>query len=445
MFSSAVTGLGQHNSKTACDQWDPEFTQGQFVQENAFKSRGLVRRIVRQEPRDAMRKGWGVSGLSPESSATLKSFNLRRTFDAKFQTLREWARKSGGAAMFMDIDDGQTRPDGTQDWAAPVRFDTIKRLGALTVIDRWDLEVRDFQHDLEHGEMFAPTAYHLVQLQNRVIHPSRLLVMQGITLTPREHMEHGGWGQSVIDAVWKSLHDYMTAHSYMAEALIRNTQGVLTMPTLEGPMSGCDSEQVEQRMQMLSFWMSAIGDIALTGDEKYEVVQRGMTGMADVGRAFFEQLVVDTEIPMTILGGQTPGGLNSGANAGEWQSWTSHLGGEQVRTYNPLIRQYLEVVFRAGNFAIPDTPDDWDIEWPELFEPNIVEFSTAVQAIANAGVLLAQAQMYSDSEIRNSPILKKAFPHEEGTTVETEIPETVGEPEEEDLSVAEETDEAAAE
>ena len=426
VFSSHVTGLGEHNSKTSCDIWQPEVGQGQLAQENTFRFRGIVRRIVNQEPRDAMRKGFGVSNLQADTQLRLKEFNERREFVPKFTTLREWARKYSGSAMLMDIDDGR-------DWAEPVNFQAIRRLGALTVLDRWELDIRDYQHDLSRGVMYAPQAYFMVNDNQREIHPSRLLVMQGIPLTPREQMENQGWGESIINAVWKALRDYLTTHSYLAEAVTRSTQGVLKMPALEGAMNGCDMEKIEERMQMLSFWMGALGDIALTGEESYEVVQRGFTGMAEVARTFFEQLVVETEIPLTILGGQTPGGLNTGANAGEWQSWTSYLGGQQQREYNPLIRQYLNVAFRAANLGIEE-PDSWAIEWPDLYEPNAVEQSTAVLNMANAGVLLETNRMISASEVRNSPLIAAAFPHEEGTTVEEEVREPADEPENEELS-----------
>ena len=199
-------------------------------------------------------------------------------------------------------------------------------------------------------------------------------------------------------------------------------------------MTGCDSAAVEERMESLAFWMSAIGDIALTGDESYEVVQRGFSGMAEVARGFFEQLSIDVGIPMTILGAQTPGGLNTGANVGEWQAWTSKLSGVQVRLYNPPIRQYLNVMFRAGNSPV-EMPENWDIEWPDLFEPNATEFSTAVSNIANAGVLLVQNGMYTAKEVRGNATLTKAFPHDENTTIEE--PAEPEEPESEELSVNE--------
>jgi phage-related protein (TIGR01555 family) len=431
MFSSAVTGLAGHNSKTACDVWQPEFGQGQQTQENSYRFRGIVRRIVTQEPKDALRKGFSIKGLDAEGQQGLDSFNERREFLSKFETLRGWARKYAGAGMLMNIDDGR-------DWSEPVNFQNIRRVGQLTVLDRCELEVRDYEHDIESGVIYSPKAYYLVSDNQREVHPSRIIIMHGIKLTPREMMQNNGWGESVINAVWKALRDYLTTHSYLAEAVTRLTQGVLTMPSLEGAMTGCDAEKVEERMQSLAFWMGALGDIALTTDESYEVHTRSMAGMPEVARVFFEQLVVETEIPMTILGGQTPGGLNTGANTGEWQSWTSHLSGEQVRTYNPAIRQYMNVVFRAGNSPIADTPDDWSIEWPELFEPNMVEFSNALAQTANAGVLLQSAGMYTRNEIRNNPLLTKAFPHSEGVEVSDDIDDSFGEPEGEELSIGEE-------
>ena len=426
MFSSVVTGLAGDNSKTACDTWQAQFGQGQQVIENAFRYSGIIRRIVTQEPDDALRKGFTIDGLDSEGQRALNQFNQRRQFVSKFQTNREWARKYGMSAILMDIQDGR-------EWSEPVDFSNIKRLGQLTVLDRWELNISGFAHDLERGEMYAPQSYMMVNDNQRVIHPDRLLVMQGLALTPREQMANMGVGESIINSVWKSIRDYLTTHAYLAEAVTRSTQGVLTMPALEGSMTGCDMAKVEERMEMLSFWMSAIGDIALTKDETYEVIQRGFAGMAEVARTFFEQLSVDVGIPMTILGAQTPGGLNSGNNVGEWQAWTSKLAGVQVRTYNPLVRQYMNVVFRAGN-SPAEMPESWDIEWPDLFEQNSTEFSGSVLAIANAGVLLASNGMFTAKEVRGSSILTKAFPHDEATTDEDLEPDEVDEPEDEELS-----------
>lgn len=433
VFSGPITGLGGHNSKTACDAWQPEIGQGQLTQENSFRYRGLVRRVVTQEPRDAMRKSWGIKGLDQEERASFGSFNQRRHFDTKFTELRELARKTGGAGGLMDIDDGNGG-----DLSKPVDFSKIRRVGSLTVMDRYELDVREFVHNIEAGELWVPKAYYMVSMGNAEVHPSRMLIMHGIKLTNREMMMNQGWGESYINAIWKALRDYLTTHSYLAEAVTRLTQGVLTMPALEGAMTGCDSKAVEDRMEMLSLWMSALGDIALTGDEKYEVVQRGFNGLADVAKTFFDALVVETEIPASILGGQTPGGLNTGENAGEWQSWSSYLGGEQTRTYNPQIRRWVNVVSRAGNSPIGELPDIWDIEWPELYEPNIVEFSSSVAALANAGVLLVNNGIFSEAEVRDNGTLTKAYPHQDITTVEAEPDETEpegikGEPELSDI------------
>ncbi len=431
VFTSSTTGLGSFNSKTSCDDWCPEIGQGQWTIENAFGFRGIIRRIVSQEPRDALRKPFRISGMEPDSQKALDAFNGRRQFISKMGKLREAARKGGGAALFMDIDDGQRNEDGTQDTSKPVDPMRIQRVGELTLFDRWELNVVGFEHDLAAGDLYRPTGWKLVNLGGKLVHPSRMLVMQGIELSPREMSMNEGMGQSVVDAVWKAARDWMTSHSYMAEAVARKTQGVLKMPALEGAMTGCDSKAVEDRIDMLALWMGALGDIALTGEESYEVHDRSMAGLPEAVRTFFQQLVVETEIPMTILGGQTPGGLNTGENAGEWQSWTSYLGGQLVRVYNPPIRTYLTYVSLAANASQIEFPDDWDLEWDDLYELNATEFSTAVAQLATAGALLVQTGAYSEDEVRNNSMLTKAFPHDPNTT-KAPGPQGIDEPDEDE-------------
>ena len=50
---------------------------------------------------------------------------------------------------------------------------------------------------------------------------SHISVMQGIQLTPREQMNNVGWGESVIDAVWNALQQYMTTHAYLAAEAVK--------------------------------------------------------------------------------------------------------------------------------------------------------------------------------------------------------------------------------
>ncbi len=445
VFSSTITGLGGHNSKTGCDQWSGETQKPHIVLENIYGFRGLVRRLVEQEPSDATSKGFGITGLTPEQQTENRAFNRRRKFLRKLAQLRSWARKYGGAGAYMQIFDG--RPD-----EEPVDMANIKRLGQITVFDRWDLAPSDYATSLTTGDHLVPTFYTLNTVNQKKVHRSRMMIMQGIVTTPREMQMNGGWGIGVIDATWKSLRDFFTTNSYLAESVTRSTQGVIKMPALEGSLLSCNKEAIEERMESLAMWMGALGDIALTADETYEIHHRGMAGFKEAQSVFVDALVADNEIPRSVLMGQVVGGLNSGEFASEWQGWSSYLGGQQIRVYDEHVERWHDLSFAAENgpIAANDVPDNWCVEWPAIWEPSITDVATAVSQIATAAATLVQNGMISPKEGRNNALIQEVFPPDPNATFEAS--DAVGAPSEVDDDEAastfgvegEDDDEAAA-
>lgn len=444
VFSSSITGLGGHNSKTGCDKWSGEVQKPQPVLENIFAFRGLVRRLVEQEPSDATSKGFGILGLSSEQQVANRAFNRRRRFLRKIATLRAWARKYGGAGAYMKIDDGQSDE-------MPVNMSSIRALGQITVFDRWELSPSDFTSSLTAGHHLQPEFYTLNTVGQRKVHRSRMLIMQGVPMTPREMQTNMGWGIGVIDASWKSLRDFFTTNSYLAESVTRATQGVIKMPSLQGALLSCDKQVIEDRMESLAMWMGALGDIALTEDETYEVHHRGMAGFKEAQSVFVDALVADNEIPRSVLMGQVVGGLNSGDFASEWQGWASYLAGQQLRVYDEHVERWHDLSFAAQNGPLPanEVPDNWSIDWPPIFEPSITDTSNAILALANAAAIFIQNGVISPAHVAANALVQSVFPSSADTTFKASstasAPSEIDDEEAEDiLGIDDAMDEAVA-
>ncbi len=123
-------------------------------------------------------------------------------------------------------------------------------------------------------------------------------------------------------------------------------------------------------------------------------------------------------MPRSILLGETPGGLNSGENAGDWQAWTSHLSGVQTTLYDPRVKQYLNIVFMAANSPVLDVPERWSIDWPQLFQLSAVDEATILASVSNSAVALKAQGIITANEARGNSVIQTAFPLQAATIEE---------------------------
>lgn len=416
VFSNAITGLEAKNSKTSCNAWGFQVGQTRQVLENFYQFGPVGARIVDKEPSDALREGYTIDSkeIDEDQQRDIADWNRRRQFLSKFSLARKWERLFGGALLFMGIDDGRQADE-------PVDVQNIRAFGQLTVLSRYDVNVSQYRNDPVTGELARPAFYDLNFGGGR-IHPSRTIVFGGIPLTVEQMVNNGSWGGSVIDRVWADLERYMTTHQYLAEAITRITQGVFQSPTLANAASAdcSQAELLEQRLTALGQWMGMLGDIIVGEDESYQVINRGLQGFREASEVFVDAVVAATDIPKSILFGLTPGGLNSGENAGDWQSWTSHLSGVQTETYDPRVSQYQGLVFAADNSPLDFVPEQWSIGWPELFESTDLDRSTVLVNTANSAVALTSSGIISANEARANEAIQEAFPAQEDTVEEAE-------------------------
>lgn len=413
VFVNPDTGQNSHNSKTACTDWETQVGRDRRTLNNLFRFVPLYRRITVREPVDAVRPRFKVKALDEQRNKDLWKFLDARNFTNSLAMGGAWARLHGGGAIYMSINDqfeaGAKDDKGkprTIDKSQPVDINKIMNFGALTVLDRWELAAIEFDMDIDSGQLYAPTMYQL-NITSEKIHPSRLLIFHGITLSPYAAFQNQGWGGSVIDAVFSSVMQYTSCKDFLLEAINRNTQGVLKFADWKDSMTTEGGEDAQARIDFLGEHMSALGDVALDTDEDYEVHVRGLAGFGEAAAVFVDAMVADTEQPKSILMGQTPGGLNSGGNEGDWKAWTSYLAGVQGEKYTPPVLKALEYVVRARNSPLGDMPESLEIEWGSLFElselDTATEFSTTMTGLGTAIL----NRIIDPDEARSNTVLQK--------------------------------------
>jgi phage-related protein (TIGR01555 family) len=360
-WRNQVTGLGGRNDLACRNEWQHRNPLPMTTLECIYEFSAIAARVVNQEPDDSTREGFFLDGLDGVDQERLDDSLQKLDFLSKVADASRWAQLYGGAGIYMRIDDGRTADQ-------PVDMNNIRSVLGLVVLDRYDLTVTQYDHCLGHPLMYQMS----IESTHRMIHESRVLPFYGVRLPWRAQRRRSGWGGSVVDQFWDAFQAYGSSHSYLMNALARITQGVVKHKGLNKKLtSGKESKaQLTKRFQQLQRSGSSLGDYVMDMDqEDYVAVQRGVAGYKEALEAFTDYMVSNTPLPKSILMGQTPGGLNSGANAGDWETWAGYISASQAKKLTPRVRRFLDILFASTTTPLTgEAPSSYKIVWNNILQ-----------------------------------------------------------------------------
>jgi len=362
---------------------------------------GMARRIASREPRDATRRGFEiVGGYTKDEIERIETAHDQLRMLPRVATGRMWGKAYGGGAVIMVCDDG--RPS----WE-PIDWSNLRSLKALRAVDRVELQVALWQEATDNPSHGMPLIYQLNGQfgDTGFIHRERVIPFFGSQLPLRTKIARNGWGGSELDLVWAELRNWLTSNDYAAEAITILSQGTFKVAGLADAIDDGDIAEVVARFEALRTGMGMLGDIAVDKDtEDYKLEGRSIAGLRDAVDALKTALVAATDMPEPILMGKTPGGLNSGENAGAIRSWYDHVAALQVEAYTQAVRRIDEVMLRSSNGPTQGryTPR-YLIEWLPLWEPTEGEKATTRLTNAQARAIDVNSGAVSADEVRQDP------------------------------------------
>jgi phage-related protein (TIGR01555 family) len=330
------------------------------------------------------------------------------------------ARRDGGAALYLGVNDGQA-PD------KPINYEAIQSFDFVNVLDRWSLTPYSYygnrlqpkwgevaQYELLDGfNFYGPTPPDQKkkggkQAQpSQLIHADRLVRFDGVKLGPLEMLRNGGWGDSVLTRVyeivrddsglWSSLsilmQDYSTAIMKMrglAEALsVPNGQAIVA-----GRMQGVQLARSVARITLLDGGSGNPGD---TGEE-WSRDTISLSGVADMVDRFMQRVAMAARMPMTRLWGVSPGGIgDKGGSDLQW--YHEDIERDQEVDLRPQLNKILRVLMRAQKGPLEgNEPERWCIKFNPLQQLTSLEEATRRKTIADTDVALVGAGILDPRE-----------------------------------------------
>lgn len=344
---------------------------GDGVLASLFHGDDLCKLICSIPVKDALRRGWGEDKF-PELDFSTRGYSAL----GKIQEAAILARAFGGAVVVVGADDGRPCNEPLDiALAGPVKW--------LTVYDRRRVErLRGTNPSLAEADVFRITPLYGASVD---VHVSRLLVFGGEITAGEEREANSGWEDSCLQVVYNTVRAFNDGFLSANRMMVDASQGVLKLKGLINAIAGGNKQDIETRSQLIALTRSVARVTMLDADgETFEKVATSFTGIPEVLDRLANRLSAASRIPVTILMGQAPAGLNATGD-NDLRAWYDNVESYRESHIEPQAKKLLQI-------AKIDRPLKWPSLWQETGKEKAEREKIEAdrdKAYVDAGVVLA--------------------------------------------------------
>jgi phage-related protein (TIGR01555 family) len=415
-WQNSELGLGGLTNRVARTSFNPSVTLPSVIVDSLLQFSGVAYRLCAREPFDGTRAGLLLTDEGTESAeqAALRKHAIKWGMLRYLRTARKWARAYGGGAIVLMIDDGLEPRE-------PLDRTKIRRIRGARVLNRWELSPCELDMDRRSLRVGLPTVYQVTLggVAVEYVHHTRVIIMQGFELPAQVMVRQLGWGGSVFDLAWATLRNWQVSMDLVPEMVTRMTQGVYKQKYLEQGASADLKSQIVQRFEAMQAGMGVMGDIAISPEEDYSILQRPSAGMKELGELLVQAFIADGDMPRTIALGESPGGWH-GSNSPEVTAWYDYVSAVQEDEYTPAVDAMLELHALAHEGPTRGVVPQFTTTWNPLYQPTQAEKDASDLSKAQRRAADVGGAVITPDEARTDPDLKERY------TLEVRSPATPG-------------------
>lgn len=362
-FLNVITGHGTARDKRTSSVPLYRLRTEEFY-EQFFTANELARRIVEIVPKRALSKGWEFIGDEKEVNDKYKQHCEKIGLKQAVECAWLEARRFGGGLVYFVSKTGHP--------ASPL--DPNEEIVSVVPISRRDVRIfsSDVDSDFMSPNYARPELYFLnlqmgTQYKGYPIHWSRCVRFDGDNLPRQTFIRNNYWNDSVLNKLYNSIRNYESANDAVATLLQDANLGVYKMRNLANLIAEGQDEIVQRRLDMVEFSKSSINAMILDAeDEDYIDLTRNMSGIAEMLRQQSDRLVASTDIPHTVLLGESPDGSNATGNSTN-ETWDRYIKSEQQNYLRPKLNRAFEILFKKEcSFKFPALSELTDEQRAEL-------------------------------------------------------------------------------
>jgi phage-related protein (TIGR01555 family) len=321
----------------------------------------------------------------------------RLSFIPRMYEATVFGRLYGGGLLIIGADDGQ-------DMATPLNEDGIKTIRYLAWIDRrfvfastWYAEIGPKFGEVETWEIVNPFGGQ----SNTRVHESRVIRFDGAPVDFLMRRRLLGWSLSVLQAPYDTLRQYDQSFQSIANLMIDMSQAVMKINNLAQLISN-DQRTLNTRMQMVDMSRSSGRMLYLDAqNEDFERAATPLTGVADVIQMQMLNVAAAAEMPVALLFGREPSGLNATGDA-DFRRFYDNVKGKQINYLEPKLRRAYELICKAKDSPTHGRVPPTSFTWHKLYEPTELEQSQIRWNMAQADEKYVANEILLPAEVASS-------------------------------------------
>ena len=367
-FSNVVgkLGFGQVDNQLSQGYFDFNYlTQNRVQLEAAHRGNWICQALVDRIAEDMTRSGFTIKGtIEPDRLSEFKSMIQRRGLMQDISDGIRWGRLFGGAIALMLIDG--------MDYEKPFDIKNIKQnsFRGLSVYDRWRL-VPDMTNLIQSGrDVGLPEFYTIIDL-NIKVHHTWVFRFVGDKLPHYQAVREMLWGASVLENVIDRIVAFESVSLGAANLISRAHLRTIAVKGLRQILAagGKQEENLIKQFSYIREMQNNEGITLLDSEDNFQTDSYSFTGLDTMMLQFVQQVAGAKRIPLPILFGQSPAGLNATGDSDTRIYYDMISAQQEQRVDNDLK---LLCVFYASHFG-ESAPDDMAIEYNPLWQVSLTE------------------------------------------------------------------------
>jgi phage-related protein (TIGR01555 family) len=420
-WSNVITGLGSATGRDKRSGADFATTiLGLGDCEEFYRADDMAARAADLLPREMTREGWDVAVEGDSDAAEkMEAEHKRLSIHDRMLEGMIWGRVFGGAGLLIGARDGEADP------IEPLNEAKIRSVDWLTVFDARELIAVQWYGDPGAAKYGEPEIYRLqpLTLDSRTIdrvtrseksagvkataylgyatyvHESRVVRFEGVKLTRRQMRAQVGWGDSIYNRLYEEIRDFQAAFDSTSALLQDFAQAVIKIEGLLEILAGNQSDVLQNRMAALDMGRSVVRAYLLDSKEDFERKATPTTGLPELLEQFALRLAAAVEVPVSLLMGQAPAGLNATGDS-DIRWFYDRVAARQRSELQPVLERLTRLLFLAKDGPSKGIePKNWSIQFRPLWQLDEVQEADRRLKIAQADAAVVGAGIVTPEEV----------------------------------------------
>lgn len=355
-----VAGLGMLTDRTATSIYAPVVPLNQILLSNMYSGSWLPQKIVDLMTEDMTRE-WITPTWKDHDNDTAGAQKLadeadRLNLQGNVTEGTRWGRTFGGAIGIIGIKD--------QPLDQPLNLNTIGEgdFQFIDVADRWycanmgdyiRVPLDGLKNFPASGSMLGyPRMYNRVDVIGGAeavrVHWTRTVRFGGAPVDKMRWLMNARWDDSVLQAPFDAVRRFDVAHGGAGSLIWDAKTDVIGIENLKEQLSLPGGDAIlRQRFDQMAMAKSLFNVLITDSKDKYERKTFSFSGIPEMLQRFTVEVAGASGYPVSLLFGQSPGGLNSTGD-NERSTYYDKVHSKQEAMLRPSLRLLLEVLQRSA-------------------------------------------------------------------------------------------------